>query len=88
MEPWALHDLRRSFATTLGRLGEDDEVTIDAILNHRQSASCGGVIGVYQKAVRLPAQAKALERWGTLVADALDGRFPEEAAVIPFTQRT
>jgi integrase len=27
MARWALHDLRRSFATTLGRLGQDDEAT-------------------------------------------------------------
>ena len=76
--PWALHDLRRSFATTLGQLGEDDEATIDAVLNHRQSATRGGVIGVYNKSTRLPAQAEALERWGRLLADALEGRFPEE----------
>jgi integrase len=86
VEKWALHDLRRSFATTLGRLGQDDESTIDAVLNHRQSATRGGVVGVYQKSSRFPAQAEALERWGELVKDALEGKFPEEGAVIPFTQ--
>ena len=77
VERWALHDLRRSFATTLGRLGQDDEATIDAVLNHRQSATRGGVVGVYNKSTRLPAQHAALERWGGLVADALEGRIPE-----------
>jgi integrase len=88
VEPWALHDLRRSFATMLGRLGQDDEATIDAVLNHRQSATRGGVVGVYNRSMRLPAQAEALERWGELVKDAIEGRFPEEAEVIPLARRT
>jgi integrase len=87
VEKWALHDLRRSFATTLGRLGQDDEVVIDGVLNHRQSGSRGGVLGTYNKSTRLPAQAEALERWGRLIADALEGRFPEEAEVIPLARR-
>jgi integrase len=77
VEQWALHDLRRAFASSLGQLGEDDDATIDAVLNHRQSASRGGVLGTYNRSVRLPAQYEALERWGSLVADALEGCFPE-----------
>ena len=69
---WALHDLRRSFASTLGKLGQDDEATIDAVLNHRQSGTRGGVLGVYNKSTRLPAQHAALERWGRLIEDALE----------------
>jgi integrase len=88
VEPWSLHDLRRSFASTLGRLGQDDEVTIDAVLNHRQAATRGGVLGVYNKSTRLPAQHAALERWGRLIEDALEGRFPEEAEVIPLARRS
>jgi integrase len=83
----ALHDLRRSFATTLGKLGEFDEATIDAVLNHRQSATRGGVLGVYNKSTRLQAQHAALERWGVLIADALEGRFPQEAEVVPLARR-
>jgi integrase len=85
---WALHDLRTSFATALGRLGEFDEATIDAVLNHRQSATRGGVLGVYNKSTRLQAQHAALERWGALVADALAGVFPTEGEVIPLARRT
>jgi integrase len=82
VEPWTLHDLRRSFATALGKLGQDDEATIDAVLNHRQSASRGGVLGIYNKSARLPAQHAALERWGELLMGALKGRYPEEGQVI------
>jgi integrase len=84
---WSLHDLRRSFATALGKLGEDSESTIDAVLNHKQSGSRSGVLGVYNRSTRLEAQYAALERWGRLVEDALEGRFPEEAEVISLARR-
>jgi integrase len=87
VERWGLHDLRRSFASTLGKLGHDDDVAIDGVLNHRQSSSRGGVLGTYNRSTRLPAQHAALERWGALVADALEGRFPEEPKVIPLRSR-
>jgi hypothetical protein len=40
---WAWHDLRRTFATTLGEAGVS-EVVPDAELNHRQAATqwCAG----------------------------------------------
>jgi integrase len=85
--PLVLHDLRRSFASTLGQIGEDDEATIDATLNHRQSATRAGVLGVYNRSVRFPAQKAALERWGALVADALEGRFPEEPKVVSLARQ-
>jgi integrase len=87
MEPWSPHDLRRSFASTLGQIGEDDEATIDAVLNHKRSASRGGVVGTYNRSMRLPAQAEALQRWGALVKDAIEGKLPDEPAVIPFARR-
>jgi integrase len=87
VERWGLHDLRRSFASTLGKLGHDDDVAIDGVLNHKQSATRGGVVGVYNRSVRLKAQHVALERWGKLVRDALEGRFSEEGEVIPLARR-
>jgi hypothetical protein len=83
-----LHDIRRSFASTLGQIGLDDESTIDAVLNHRQSATRSGVLGTYNRAARFPAQRTAVERWGALVADALEGRFAVEPEVIPLARRT
>ncbi len=47
----------------------------------------GGVLGTYNRAVRFPAQAEALERWERLLANALEGRFPEEAEVVPLARR-
>ena len=70
---WTWHDFRRSFATALGEAGIPETVA-DAILNHRQSATRGGVLGVYQRASRWPEQIRAMEHWGRLLAGAIDGR--------------
>jgi integrase len=82
---WTWHDFRRSFATALGEAGLSETV-VDAILNHRQAATRGGVLGVYQRASRWPEQVKATEHWGRLLAAALD---PSEAGakVVPMTAR-
>lgn len=66
---WTWHDFRRSFATALGEAGIPETVA-DAILNHRQSATRGGVLGVYQRASRWPEQVRAMELWGKLLAEA------------------
>jgi integrase len=68
---WTWHDFRRSFATALGEAGIPEAVA-DAILNHRQSATRGGVLGVYQRATRWPEQVKAMQLWGQQLAAALN----------------
>ena len=45
--PWTMHDLRRTMATGLQRLGVRLEVT-EALLNH-VSGSRSGIVGVYQR---------------------------------------
>jgi integrase len=82
---WTWHDFRRSFATALGEAGIPEAVA-DAILNHRQSATRGGVLGVYQRASRWPEQVKAMELWGRLLAAAIEGR-DADAKVVPITAR-
>jgi hypothetical protein len=82
---WAWHDMRRSFATALGEAGVS-EVVADAVLNHRQSATRGGVLGVYQRASRWPEQVTAIGLWGRLLADAIEGRIAD-ANVVPMTAR-
>jgi integrase len=77
---WRFHDFRRSFATALGEAGISEAVA-DAILNHRQSATRGGVLGVYQRAVRWPEQVKAMEAWGDMLVDAIAGRTPDAKVV-------
>jgi Phage integrase family len=83
---WTWHDFRRSFATALGEAGIPEAVA-DAILNHRQSATRGGVLGVYQRASRWPEQVKAMQLWGWLLAAAIEGR-EVDANVVLMTAHT
>ncbi|TCJ37358.1 site-specific integrase [Parafrankia sp. BMG5.11] len=63
--PWRLHDLRRTVATGLQRLGIRFEVT-EAVLNH-SSGSRSGIAGVYQRYDWAAEKREALERWGSNV---------------------
>ena len=67
---WTWHDFRRSFASALGEAGVPEAVA-DAVLNHRQAATRGGVLGVYQRSSRWPEQMKAMQLWGGLLSAAL-----------------
>ena len=67
---WRWHDFRRSFATALGEAGVSEAVA-DAMLNHKQAATRGGVLGVYQRATNWPGQVQAMQAWGAALAGAL-----------------
>ena len=60
-EPWTLHDIRRTVATGLQRLGVRLEVT-EAVLNH-VSGSRAGIVGVYQRHGWETEKRAALEAW-------------------------
>jgi len=70
---WRLHDHRRSFVTALAEAGVHEAV-LDAILNHRQSATRGGVLGVYQRAQRWPDQVQAMQTWNDLLSKQIGTR--------------
>lgn len=78
---WTWHDFRRSFATALGEAGIPETVA-DAVLNHRQAATRGGVMGVYQRSSRWPEQVKAMQFWGRVLADTFTGR-STAAEIVP-----
>jgi integrase len=60
-EHWTLHDIRRTVATGLQRLGVRFEVT-EAVLNHVSGAK-GGIAGVYQRLDWKAEKRTALEAW-------------------------
>ena len=66
MEEWRLHDLRRTVATGLQRLGYSLQV-IESVLGH-VSGSRAGVAGVYQRHSFDREKAAALDAWGRHVA--------------------
>ena len=59
--PWRLHDLRRTFATNMQRLGVRFEVT-EALLNHTSGAR-SGIAGVYQRHDWGPEKKEAIRLW-------------------------
>jgi integrase len=69
---WRLHDLRRTMATGLQRLGVRLEVT-EQVLNH-VSGSRAGIVGVYQRHDFASEKRAALEAWGNHVLAVVEGR--------------
>ena len=69
---WRLHDLRRTCATGLQRLGIRMEVT-EAVLNH-VSGSRGGIVGIYQRHHWQDEKRAALDAWARHVAWLLSGQ--------------
>jgi len=68
---WTLHDLRRTAATEMGRLGTP-EFVIGKVLNHTAKGITGQVYNRYEY---LPEKKHALEQWGAyldrLVTEAI-----------------
>jgi integrase len=74
VKDWRLHDLRRTMATGLQRLGVRLEVT-EAALNHI-SGTRGGITGIYQRHSWLEEKRAALDAWGEYVAAIIEKRQP------------
>jgi integrase len=62
---WVVHDIRRTVATGLQKLGVRLEVT-ESILNHT-SGSRAGVVGIYQRYAFEPEKRAALTAWANHV---------------------
>ena len=65
LQPWSLHDLRRTCATGLASLRQPPHV-IEAILNHR-TGIIGGVAAIYNQFEYLDEKADALSAWESYV---------------------
>jgi integrase len=63
IEPWTLHDLRRTMVTVMNEdLGVPPHV-VEAVVNHMSGAAKAGVAGVYNRALYVKERKRALERW-------------------------
>lgn len=76
---WRLHDLRRTVAAGLQRLGVAVTVT-EKVLNHT-SGSFAGIVGVYQVHDYAEEKAVALQTWGRFLTDLVYG---VQSNVVPF----
>jgi integrase len=62
MQPWVLHDLRRTAASGMAGLGVQPH-DIEAVLNHR-SGVIRGVAAVYNRHSYSAEKRSALDLWG------------------------
>lgn len=70
LEPWRLHDLRRTAASGMARMGVGIHV-VEKILNH-VSGSLSGVAGVYNRHSYQDEMRSALQGWSNWL-DSLEG---------------
>ena len=77
--PWTIHDLRRTCAAGLQRLGVPLPVT-ERVLNH-VSGSFGGIVGVYQRHEYSDEKREALTRWAERVEAIASGQEPASDVV-------
>jgi len=80
--PWVTHDIRRTVASGLQRLGIALPVT-EKILGH-EGGSFAGVVGIYQRHEYAAEQRAALERWAAHVEGLVSGA---SAGVVPIRRR-
>ena len=81
IEPWVLHDLRRTATTGMARLGVAPHVA-DRVLNHT-AGTIRGVAAVYNRFEYLDERKAALETWGRFVESLVR---PMPANVIPMAR--
>jgi integrase len=83
MPAWVLHDIRRSTATGLARIGTDIAV-VERILNHT-SGVYRGVVGTYQRHGFDDERRVGLDRWGRHIEALARGETEEK--VVEFAAR-
>jgi integrase len=69
---WVIHDIRRTVASGMARLGINLPV-IEKVLNH-QGGSFGGIVGIYQRHSFSDEKRKALEAWARFVTGLVENR--------------
>lgn len=69
---WTFHDLRRTAATGMARLGIPVRVT-EAVLNH-VSGTGGGIVAVYQRHDFADEKRQALDAWARYVMQLVEGK--------------
>jgi integrase len=72
MPAWVLHDIRRSVASGMAKLGINLPV-IEKILNH-VSGSFAGIVGIYQRHDFADEKRNALDTWGSHIAELVAGK--------------
>jgi hypothetical protein len=80
LAPWRLHDIRRTTATGLQRLGVGLQV-VESVLGH-VSGSRAGIVGVYQRHQFEAEKRHALEAWAREIVHISGGRVHSASATL------
>jgi integrase len=81
MPAWWLHDIRRTAASGMARLGVNLP-TIEKVLNHA-SGSFAGIVAVYQRHDFADEKRRALDAWGAQVKRIVSGK---AGSVVPLRE--
>jgi integrase len=73
--PWVVHDLRRTTASGMARIGVSVPV-IEKILGHK-TGTFRGVVGTYQRHSFLPEMTAAMDKWADHVGRVVSGASAE-----------
>jgi integrase len=81
IENWTLHDLRRTAATYLARLGVQPYV-VERILNHT-SGTFSGVTGIYNRHAYVEEMRTALETWSAFLTTLAPAAHQQRSGATP-----
>lgn len=73
LPPWRLHDLRRTAASGMARLGVGIHV-VERLLNHVSGSTTGGIVAVYQQHDFRDEKRAAVETWGQFLEGLVSGQ--------------
>jgi integrase len=77
IEPWRIHDLRRTMATQMRSLGID-RLVVSKLLNHAES----GITKTYDRYAADPEKAAAMERWADRLREIISGKESEKVFLL------
>ncbi|MEG3086084.1 tyrosine-type recombinase/integrase [Sphingomonas sp. PB4P5] len=86
IDPWRLHDLRRTGTTRMQRLGISIEVT-ERVINHHQGGEAAGIRGIYNLYEYQSEKTRALQAWADWLDHLVTGAEPA-SNVVPIATRS
>lgn len=82
MEPWTMHDLRRTAVTGMARLGVAP-IVLGHVINHKSVTRAGVTLSVYSHYDYAKEKREALDLWADRLKAIVDGG----AAIVPMARR-
>lgn len=80
LQPWRVHDLRRTGTTNLQALGFPIEVS-ERVINHHQGGSTAGIRGIYNLYEYAEEKGRALQAWADYLRQLVTGATPASNVV-------